>query len=104
MPCSQMISMNCMPPRLIAIARLAMLPAANARILNSEMRDNGSGTFVPLQAKQIGPEAAEDRPTAPSHAGHPGHRQEGRAHGEDREAHVVHRDAAEHVAKPAERD
>src|SRR6266404_5083454 len=32
MPCSQMISMNCMPPRPIATIRLAMFPAANSRL------------------------------------------------------------------------
>ena len=51
MPCSQMISMNCMPPRLSAIARFAMLPAANGRILNSDMRKSGSATFVSTMTK-----------------------------------------------------
>ncbi len=53
MPCSQMISMNCMPPRPIASIRLAMLPAANARILNSEMRNSGSATLVSTNTKMI---------------------------------------------------
>ena len=51
MPCSQMISMNCMPPRPIASIRLAMFPAANARILNSEMRNSGSATLVSTNTK-----------------------------------------------------
>ncbi len=49
MPCSQMISMNCMPPRPRAIIRLAMLPAAKARILNSDSRNSGSATLVSTQ-------------------------------------------------------
>ena len=53
MPCSQMISMNCMPPRPIASIRLAMFPAANARILNSEMRNSGSATLVSTYTKMI---------------------------------------------------
>ncbi len=32
MPCSQMISMNCRPPRAIEASRVAVIPAANARI------------------------------------------------------------------------
>ena len=53
MPCSQMISMNCMPPRPMASIRLAMFPAANARILNSEMRNSGSATLVSTYTKMI---------------------------------------------------
>ena len=46
MPCSQMISMNCMPPRPSASIMFAMLPKANARMLNSDSRNSGSATFV----------------------------------------------------------
>ena len=51
MPCSQMISMNCMPPRPSASIRLATLPQAKARILNSEIRNSGSATFVSTKPK-----------------------------------------------------
>ena len=46
MPCSQMISMNCMPPRPSASIRLARLPQTKARILNRESRNSGSATLV----------------------------------------------------------
>ena len=46
MPCSQMISMNCMPPRPSASMKFAMLPAAKARMRNSESRNSGSATLV----------------------------------------------------------
>ena len=46
MPCSQMISMNCMPPRPSASMKLARLPQAKARILNRESRNSGSATLV----------------------------------------------------------
>ena len=44
MPCSQMISMNCRPPRAIEASRVAALPAANARIRNSFSGNIGSST------------------------------------------------------------
>ena len=46
MPCSQMISMNCMPPRPSASMKLARLPAAKARMRNSDSRNSGSATLV----------------------------------------------------------
>jgi len=46
MPCSQMMSMNCRPPRAIELSRLAMFPAANARIRNRPIRNIGSAIFV----------------------------------------------------------
>src|ERR1700683_134188 len=49
MPCSQMMSMNCTPPRPSAMSRLATLPAANARMRNSDSRNSGSGTLVSTQ-------------------------------------------------------
>ncbi len=49
MPCSQMISMNCSPPRAIELSRLAMLPAANARIRNRLIRNMGSVIFVSMR-------------------------------------------------------
>ena len=51
MPCSQMISMNCMPPRPSASIRLARLPQAKARILNRESRNSGSATLVSTTPK-----------------------------------------------------
>ena len=51
MPCSQMISMNCIPPRPSASMRLATLPKANARIRNNDSRNSGSATFVSTTAK-----------------------------------------------------
>ena len=48
-----MISMNCMPPRPRASMRLATFPAANARILNSDMWNRGSSTFVSTKTKTI---------------------------------------------------
>ncbi len=44
MPCSQMISMNCSPPRAIAASSVAALPAANALIRNSFRSNIGSAT------------------------------------------------------------
>ena len=46
MPCSQMISMNCMPPRPSASIRLARLPQKKARMRNSDSRNSGSATLV----------------------------------------------------------
>jgi len=51
MPCSQMISMNCIPPRPIASIRFAMFPKVNARIRNSETRNSGSATLVSTYTK-----------------------------------------------------
>ena len=48
MPCSQMISMNCRPPRDIAASRFTAWPAANARIRNSRMLIIGSATRVSM--------------------------------------------------------
>src|SRR6266542_1996308 len=42
MPCSQMISMNCSPPRPIAASSPAALPAANARLRNRSRWNIGS--------------------------------------------------------------
>src|SRR6185437_9799089 len=44
MPCSQMINMNCMPPRAIEDSSVAMLPVANARILNRPSENIGFRT------------------------------------------------------------
>ena len=44
MPCSQMISMNCRPPRPIEIMKLATLPATKARMRNNERLNIGSAT------------------------------------------------------------
>ena len=41
-----MISMNCRPPRAIAPSRLAMFPAAKARIRNRLIRNIGSAILV----------------------------------------------------------
>src|SRR5215475_11345372 len=46
MPCSQMISMNCNPPRPIEASRPARLAPAKVGFLNSPMRNIGSATFV----------------------------------------------------------
>ena len=46
----------------------------------------------------------EDQPQRGGYAVHPGHGQRDRAHGEDREAQVVHAYPAEHFAQTAERD
>ena len=48
MPCSQMISMNWMPPRAIDTSRPATLPAVNALILNRPMRNIGSAIWVSM--------------------------------------------------------
>ena len=48
------MSMNCMPPRLIESIKLATLPAANARILNSEMWNSGSSTFISTKITPTG--------------------------------------------------
>ena len=44
MPCSQMISMNCRPPRAIEASSVAALPAANARIRSSRRSNMGDST------------------------------------------------------------
>ncbi len=46
MPCSQMMSMNCRPPRDSALISVAMLPDVNARIRNSSRRNMGCATRV----------------------------------------------------------
>ncbi len=51
MPCSQMISMNCMPPRPIEASRPARLPAENARIRNRFMWNIGSDTWFSMKQK-----------------------------------------------------
>jgi hypothetical protein len=51
MPCNQMISMNCMPPREVAASTLARLPAANGRIRNRCIENIGSGTRVSMITK-----------------------------------------------------
>ena len=47
-PASQITSMNCRPPRAIEPSRLAALPAANARILNSPSWNIGSAILVSM--------------------------------------------------------
>ena len=51
MPCSQMISMNWMPPRAIDTSRPATLPAANALILNRPRWNIGSAILVSMIRK-----------------------------------------------------
>ena len=51
MPCSQMISMNCMPPRPIEASRPARLPAQKARIRNRFMWNIGSETWFSMNPK-----------------------------------------------------
>ena len=51
MPCSQMISMNCMPPRATEASAAEMLPAAKARIRNRPRLNMGSATRVSITAK-----------------------------------------------------
>ena len=51
MPCSQMISMNCRPPRARELRKPLRLPAANMRILNSSRWKSGSDTRVSIQRK-----------------------------------------------------
>jgi hypothetical protein len=46
MPCSQMISMNCRPPRATAFSSAAALPAQNAWMRNSPRWNIGCGTRV----------------------------------------------------------
>ena len=64
MPCSQMISMNCWPPRAMAMSRPAMLPAVNALILNKlssnigsamlrSMRQNTTSSATPPPSRPI---------------------------------------------------
>ena len=48
MPCSQMISTNCRPPRATATANPAMLPAVKARIRNRLSWNSGSATLVSI--------------------------------------------------------
>ncbi|SHX03719.1 Uncharacterised protein [Mycobacteroides abscessus subsp. abscessus] len=44
MPCSQMMSMNCRPPRPTDASRFARLPRPKARFLNSRISSIGSAT------------------------------------------------------------
>ena len=46
-----MMRVNCMPPRPRATIRLARLPAANARIRNSDSRNIGSATLASTKQK-----------------------------------------------------
>ena len=48
MPCSQMISMNCWPPRAMAMSRPAMLPAVNALIRNKPSSNIGSAILLSM--------------------------------------------------------
>ena len=45
MPCSQMMSTNCRPPRATATANAAMLPAVKARIRKRLSWNSGSATL-----------------------------------------------------------
>ena len=51
MPCSQMMRMNCNPPRAMADVKLTMLPAVKALILNSFMSIIGSVTRFSIMTK-----------------------------------------------------
>src|ERR1700722_2602829 len=70
MPCSQMISMNCMPPRPRASIRFARLPQKKARILNSDSRNNGSAPLVSTTPNRTRtatpPKLAESTPGVPA--------------------------------------
>ena len=48
MPCSQMMSTNCRPPRATATAKAAMLPAVKARIRKRLSWNSGSATLVSI--------------------------------------------------------
>ena len=68
MPCSQMTSMNCRPPR--TEAEMAELPAANARILNRSRWNMGSATLISMaEDEQEG--AAADIPASTGGPPHP---------------------------------
>ena len=51
MPWNQIISMNIRPPRPIDPKNWARLPAANARMRNSERRNIGSVTLASMKRK-----------------------------------------------------
>ena len=49
MPCSQMMSMNCSPPRAMDTARPARLPAVKARMRNRLSWNIGSAILVSMR-------------------------------------------------------
>ena len=64
MPCSQMISMNCMPPRPIDASSPARLPAQNGRIRNRFMWNIGSATLVSTKPNTTSSTAPPIRPAS----------------------------------------
>ena len=64
MPCNQMISMNCRPPRAIDARKFTVWPAANARILNSRRSTIGSLTLASIRQNATSRIAPPIRPAS----------------------------------------
>lgn len=64
-----MISMNCIPPRAIAVSSAARFPAVNARMRNSDSWNIGDGTLVSITQNPAS--SAIPAPSPPSTRGLP---------------------------------
>ena len=62
MPCSQMMSMNCSPPRAMAAMNPAALPAAKARMRNRPSWNIGSATRLSMTTNAISNRTPPMRP------------------------------------------
>ncbi len=71
MPASQSTSMNCSPPRAIEPSRLAVLPAAKARILNSRSWNMGSAMCSSIRQNTTSMAAPPNRPVSTHGLVHP---------------------------------
>ena len=66
MPCSQMISMNCSPPRAMEASRVAPTPAAKARIRIRRRSNIGLATRVSMTQNTTSRAAPPIRPVSTS--------------------------------------
>ena len=62
MPCSQMISMNCRPPRAMEASSVARLPIANGRILSSRRSNMGLSTRSSMKQNATSSARPPNRP------------------------------------------
>ena len=71
MPCNQMISMNCRPPRAIEPSRLAALPLLKAAIRNRLRGNIGSATRASIRQKAASTATPPIRPASTHGLVHP---------------------------------
>ena len=64
MPWSQMISMNCSPPRATEASSVAALPAANARIRSSFRSNIGASTRCSMKQNAVSSTTPPIRPVS----------------------------------------